>query len=172
MTIDGKLNNQRVYFSTVKHQATSLEIVVKGHKEIENKKLTVHFKIRSSQHPKHLHPVHFAIKRIVLQKSATMVPMSLTDQNALSNTRQQLKHKRQNQGNSSQQDQFQTLKTLQTRKATTPMGRIHISETISNFFSTHNSISISKIFENRRSISFLASTNRKKPIFIETIITI
>ena len=154
-----KLNS---YANDVKNQTTLLATVVKAWKRKGAKKWSFLSKTQNIRHPDHLHLVFTANEQTNLQKKAGAVPMPLIVPNCSNSVIQQtIEMMGKNKEVWLIQDLYQFWKTLQIRKTTTTMGRLHISETIRYLWPTHYSIPLSSNFEHGSSISCPAATNGK-----------
>ena len=152
------LSNLESYATVVKNQDILLESVVKGWKRNRGKEMILRFKTRNLRHLNHMHPVLIASEQIILYKNVGAVPMLLIDPNDSNRiTRRTIEMTGKNKETWPIQDFHQFWETRYSRKVTTLMGRLHISETICYIWPTHHSIPISSNLEHRNSISSLAA---------------
>ena len=117
-------------------------------------------KTRNLRHLNHTHNALVVNGQIILQKNVGVVPMPLIDQNGSNRSIQQTIEKMSKTRETWPiQNLQQFSKTLQTKKATTPMGRLHISQTICYIWPTSYSIPLSsKAFRSSISSSLLVIT--------------
>ena len=125
--------------------------------------MTLRPKTRNLQHLDHLHPVLFANEQIILRKNVGSVPRHLIQRNGSNKAIQRtVVMKGKDREFWPIQDLYQFPKDLSIRKATAPMGWLHISEIIRFIWPTHYSIPLSSNFEHPRSMSCLAATNGER----------
>ena len=162
MTTNKTPNKLKSYAIIVKIQATFLENVVRGWKRNRSKETIVRPRTRNLRNLNHLHPVLNANEQLTLQKTVGVVPTPLMDPNGLNRI---IQHEITMIGKNKETWPIQAFyhfwKTFKLKKATTPIGRLHISETMCNIWPTHYSILLSSNLEHRNSISCLAATNGK-----------
>ena len=140
-------------------------------KKQQEQRMTLHFKTWSRQLPKLLHLVHIADGKMIHQQILGTVLMLRTEQMVLSKNRHQTIHKKDKiEETEHKQYPDPSLKSLYTGKTTTPLDKLHISETICQVCSTHNRIPLFLRFwisEFRQ----LSGSKKWKKSFFKDIIT-
>ena len=111
------------------------------------------------RHLHHLHHVLTSNGQTILQKNVGVVPMQQIDLNSSNRSIQQtIGMMGKNKETGPIQDHRRFSKTLQTKKTTSPMGKLHISKAIRFIRPTHYSIPLSSNAQHRNSNSCLAAT--------------